>query len=78
MSIDIIPRYFVLSGSAVTEPSNFYVLDQAESPARTAAVCPTRGDAERARAGLELLHVLELSAGEPIEIAAPNPAWAGS
>lgn len=78
MSVDIIPRYVVLPAQPVSEPAGFYVLDQADSPARTAAVCPTRGDAERARAGLELLHVLEINAGEPIEIAAPNPAWAGS
>lgn len=78
MSTDIIPRYFVLPGLPVIEPTGFYVLDQADSPARTAAICPTRSDAERARAGLELLHVLEINAGEPIEIAAPDPAQAGS
>lgn len=58
MSIEIIPRYVVQK----TAGGSFYVLDQAESPAKTAAIVPPAGDPERVRAGLELIYALELTA----------------
>lgn len=63
-----IPRYIVRSVPPIPPATSYWVLDRTEQPARMVADCPSRNDAERVRAGLELVHALEVSADAPVEI----------
>jgi len=63
-----VPRYIVRPTPSIPPADAYYVFDQSESPARTVATCGRKTDAELVRGGLELLHALEVTAGEPVEI----------
>jgi len=69
MTTDIFPRYIVRPTPSIPPAQAYYVFDQSESPARTVATCLSKTDAELVRGGLELLHVLEETSGDPVEIA---------